>query len=364
MDINVFKVAKAMTPFTADNKSRALQQKDILANVRELTTRIPELNFLRKYRQHNFDIELADVYEPTPNDGDRSTHAPTETREGLTTVFALIVKGNAAAIVQDADDATNGVAIFCKLVKAYGQTDGDCAVYLLQLRQIPFYEAGGVTVFTSKFFAICNDFHNTTGTSIPTGVQRTSLLNAIRTRDIIGTDGATLAVCAPGAPTPLHQSFIQQRLSIGKMLRMLETTCENILSADPDALIQTKDSSALALVSFDICTSCKGTDRATKHTSHKRDDTRTRPSDWSQFTDRNKRAPDSMKKPASGIRQWCDKHKHWGAHSTEAHHGQPPGRNEYDDRIERPRRDRRESTPTRSSSPPHPLASTSAPTPR
>ena len=57
MDMNAFKVAKAMTPFTVHSKSRALQQKDLLAYVCELTTRVPELNLLRKYRQHDFDIE-------------------------------------------------------------------------------------------------------------------------------------------------------------------------------------------------------------------------------------------------------------------------------------------------------------------
>ena len=88
------------------------------------------------------------------------------------------------------------------------------------------------------------------------------------------------------------------------MIRMLEATCENILSTDPDALIPTKDSSALAPVSFghDTCTSYKGTGRATKHASHERVDTRTRPPDWRQFTDQNKRPPGRMKKPASGIR--------------------------------------------------------------
>ena len=62
MSLNAFKTAKAMAPFTVDNKSRTLQQQDLLAYVRELTTRIPELNFLRKHPQHDFDIELADFY--------------------------------------------------------------------------------------------------------------------------------------------------------------------------------------------------------------------------------------------------------------------------------------------------------------
>ena len=57
--------------------------------------------------------------EPTPKGGDRSTHAPTKTREDLATVLALTVKGNAAVIVQDAGGATNGVAISWKLVRVY-----------------------------------------------------------------------------------------------------------------------------------------------------------------------------------------------------------------------------------------------------
>ena len=58
--MDAFKVAKAMTPFTIDSECRARQQKDLLAYVRELTTRIPELNFLRNYRQYDFDVALAD----------------------------------------------------------------------------------------------------------------------------------------------------------------------------------------------------------------------------------------------------------------------------------------------------------------
>ena len=123
-----------MAPFTIDNKCRTRQQKDPLAYVRELATRVPELNALRNYHQHDFDITLADFSEPTPEGKDRSTHEPTKTRENLATILALMVKGNAAAIVQDTDDATGGVAIFCKLVKAHGQSDGDGTAYLLQLR--------------------------------------------------------------------------------------------------------------------------------------------------------------------------------------------------------------------------------------
>ena len=131
--MDAFKVANAMTPFTVNNTSRALQQQDLIAYVRELTTWMHKLNLLRKYREHDFDIELADFFAPTPTHGDWSTQAPTKTRQDLATVLALTVKGNAAAIVQDACDATNGVAIFRKLVKAYGQSDGGGVAYLLQL---------------------------------------------------------------------------------------------------------------------------------------------------------------------------------------------------------------------------------------
>ena len=186
-NMDALKVARAVTPFTVDNKCHALQQKDLLAYVRELTT---QLNFPRNYRQHDFDIALialADFYEPMPKDGGRSTHAPTKTREDLATVLALTMKDNASAIVQDTDDETNGVAIFGKLAKTYGQSGGGAggAAYLLQLKQLSFYETGDVTVLASKFVAICNDYHSTTESAIPAGIQRTSLLNAPRTRGIV-----------------------------------------------------------------------------------------------------------------------------------------------------------------------------------
>ena len=59
-----FKVAKAMTPFIPDNKNRALQQQHFLAYVRELATRMPKLNFLLRYSEKEFDIELADFSAP------------------------------------------------------------------------------------------------------------------------------------------------------------------------------------------------------------------------------------------------------------------------------------------------------------
>ena len=152
-----------MAPFTVDDKCRTHQQKDLLAYVRELTTRIPELNALRNYRQDDFDVTLLNLCEPTPKDGDRNTHAPTKAREDVATVLALAVEGNAAVIVQGAGDTTDGIAIFGKLVKAHGESDGDGTAYLLQLKEFSFLKAGNATVFASQFVAICNDYRNTTG---------------------------------------------------------------------------------------------------------------------------------------------------------------------------------------------------------
>ena len=96
---------------------------------------------------------------------------------------------------------------------------------------------------------------------------------------------------------------------------MLETTCENILSTDPNALTQPKNSSTLALVSFghDIFTACKGTGRATKHANHQHDE-RTRNTNWSQYNDRNKPPPADARNPGQGKWEWkwCGGHKHWG----------------------------------------------------
>ena len=125
------------------------------------------------------------------------------------------MKGNAAVIAQDTEDATNGVAIFYKLVKAYGQSGSDGTAYLLQLKQFSFYEA---TVFASIFVAISNEYSNATGSETPSGIQRTSLLNALRTRDITGTGDVTLTSDATYAPTPLYQSLTPQELSADEML--------------------------------------------------------------------------------------------------------------------------------------------------
>ena len=81
-----------------------------------------------------------------------------------------------------------------------------------------------------------------------------------------------LALNAPGALTPLYQSIMSRKLDVNEMLQMLETTCENILSTDPTALMQAKEPSALALASFgrDICTSYNGTGRATSEPQTRR----------------------------------------------------------------------------------------------
>ena len=107
------------------------------------------------------------------------------------------------------------------------------------------------------------------------------------------------------------------------MLRMLETTCENILSSDPTALSPNTNSSALALVTFghNICAAYKGAARSPQHTNRQHVG-RTKP-DWSQYTDRNKRPPADVRKPLGGTGEWkwCDTHKHWGGHLIEGHHG-------------------------------------------
>ena len=303
--MDAYKVAKAMTPFSVDNKTRAQQQKDLLAYVRELATRAPYLSCLRDFRQFDFDLTLLDFCEPTPKDGNSGTHAPTKAREDLAIILALTVKGNAAVIVQDAENASDGAAIFAKLIKAYGRSDGDGTEYLLELKEFSFIKAGDVNVFTSKFAAICNDYRNTTGAEIPTGIKRTSLLEALRTRDIIGAGGTTLAARAPDALTPLHQIFMSQKLDIDEMLHSLETTCENILATDPTALTQDTNSSALTLsatIGHEICTSCNGTGHAPKHAQQQRGERTTS----ARHTDRG--PPPEVK--------WCDTHK-WGLHSTE-----------------------------------------------
>ena len=67
---------------------------------------------------------------------------------------------------------------------------------------------------------------------------------------------------------------MSQRLNVGEMLRILETTCENILSTDPTALNPITNSSALALVTFEhsVCAACKGTGRSPRRTNHQHDE--------------------------------------------------------------------------------------------
>ena len=96
---DVFKIARAMAVYTADDKTRANQQKDWLAYVRELTTRLPAVKDLRHFRKYGFDINMLDIAEATPAGEDRNTHAPTAAREDLATILSLTAKGNAAIIV-------------------------------------------------------------------------------------------------------------------------------------------------------------------------------------------------------------------------------------------------------------------------
>ena len=180
-------------------------------------------------------------------------------------------------------------------------------------------------MFTSKFVAICTDFHDTTGSAIPTGVQLASIPNTLSTRGIIGAGGVTLAACAPNTLTALHQSLVSQRLIADEMLRMLGTIYENILSTYPGAPTQTKDSSDLALVSsgHDIYTSCKGASRTAEHANHKYDDGRAKNTDRNRCTCSNKRPPADVRKPngGNGDWKWREHHGHWDTHSIGEHSG-------------------------------------------
>ena len=73
---------------------------------------MPKLDYLRRFRKKDYNLDLTAFLAPTPTDGDSSTHEPTKTSKELATTLALTVTGNAAIIVQDAGDSTNGVAIF------------------------------------------------------------------------------------------------------------------------------------------------------------------------------------------------------------------------------------------------------------
>ena len=126
---------------------------------------------------------------------------------------------------------------------------------------------------------------------------------------------------APVALASLQQAFMSQKLNVDEMLGMLEVTCESILSTDPTALSPNTNPSALALVNFEhsVCAACEGTDRSPRCTNNQRDE---RP-DWSQYNGRNKIPPADVRKPLGGTGEWhwYDKHKHWGGHSTDIHHG-------------------------------------------
>ena len=107
------------------------------------------------------------------------------------------------------------------------------------------------TCSTANSSRSATTFQNTTGAATPDWIQRTSLLNALRTRDTTGTGGVTLAANAPEALTPLYQSLMSQRPSADEILYMLETACEKPLPpTDPGALTDAVDSSALALMTF------------------------------------------------------------------------------------------------------------------
>ena len=175
-----YKVAKALAHFTSDNKSWVLQQQSFPDYVRELATRAPSLRILRRYRESGFDSRLADSAAPTPDGQDRSTHAPTKTHGSLAIILALTVKGNAAIIVQEADDPTDGLAIFDKLVSTDGQPDGDATECLRKLKESSFNEVGDVTVLNTKFVSICNEYEAMIGSPAPTGMQLSVLLDALR----------------------------------------------------------------------------------------------------------------------------------------------------------------------------------------
>ena len=84
------------------------------------------------------------------------------------------------------------------------------------------------------------------------------------------------------------------------MLRMLETTCENILSTGPTTLSPNTNSSALALLRAQRVRDMQGQGSSPRHTNNQRGE---RP-DWSQYNDRNKRPPADVRKPLGGTDEW------------------------------------------------------------
>ena len=122
-------------------------------------------------------------------------------------------------------------------------------------------------MFSNKFKTIFTNYFNTTGTPIPSGIQRAALLHALRTRDIHSLDGNRLVARAPEALAPLRQTFMSQKLN------QLEITCESILTTDPSALDPDTDSSALVLAHREhtTCSTYKGTGRSPPRSDFRRD---------------------------------------------------------------------------------------------
>jgi len=133
-----YKVAKAMNKFTVDNTARAQRPAALLAYIRELCVRMDELKELRTYRDFDFDIKTLTLAEQTPTPtANNSSHAPTTARADLAIVLMLTVIGNAATLIEDANDTTDGLAMIAKLIAAYGQTSGDGSAYLTELKTSP-----------------------------------------------------------------------------------------------------------------------------------------------------------------------------------------------------------------------------------
>ena len=149
---------------------------------------------------------------------------------------------------------TDGLAIIARLIAAYGQSDGDGSAYLLELKSISFLTEGNVAMFSNKFKRIYTNDFNTTGTHIPSGIQRAALLEALRTRDSHSLDGNRLVARAPEALALLRQTFMSQKLNAETILNRLEITCESIVTTDPIALDPDTDSSALVLAHLEHTT--------------------------------------------------------------------------------------------------------------
>ena len=193
----------------------------------------------------------------------------------------------------------------------------------MQLKDFSFNKTGGHVIFASLFRTICDDYTNTTGAPIPTDIQRQALIDTIRTREVNGAGGVTLNARAPDVLTPLHQSFMSQRLSLEEMPRQPGMTCENILTSDPAALTPGTNASVLALATThnDTCTICNDTGHTKRQQNEQTKTSRYDPN-WKLYNDPNKQPPDDVRKAGDTDEwKWCDHHKHWGGHSTGEHHG-------------------------------------------